>query len=315
MPRSPGVQEGAQYDHYIHIDVALNSLRGLLERFGCWACMDVRPSTALPVQTSYEEANLALMQLQFNRLGIHDFTCLDGCTAAFRQPEFLQPRQYIVMAQEALPQGVEKFFFHGEGMSYWQQARLQFLWVFALGETGELRLYKIAGHLDDQRQFHPNPRPEHRAITYTALDGAPRSPCKNHYQNSNVTRAETPCLPGWTLVNGVFVDDYGHQREAPDCDRPQHAAPPLGEAQRGLGGAAGGHGPAPRATRSAVIGPAGRSGASRRLETHSDLGPNPSLPGASRRLKTCGAWAQPSFLSGRGQGRHGHGKVWVLCAS
>lgn len=213
MPRSPGVQEGAQYDHYIHIEVALNSLRGLLEKFGCWADMDVRPSTALPVQTSYEEANLALMQLQFNRLGIHNFACLDGCTAAFRQPEFLQPRQYVAIAQEALPQGVEKFFFHGEGMSYWQQARLQFLWVFALGETGELCLYKIAGHLDDQRQFHPNPRPERRAITYTALDGAPRSLCKNHYQNSNVTRAETPCrLPGWTLINGVFVDDYGHQR-------------------------------------------------------------------------------------------------------
>ena len=56
-------------------------------------------------------------------------------------------------------------------MSFWVQCKLQFIWVFSY-ENGELQLYKISGHIDNETLvFTPNPRPECRRITYNTLDG------------------------------------------------------------------------------------------------------------------------------------------------
>jgi hypothetical protein len=219
MPVAPS---GEHYDYYVHVGIALDGIRMMLQDFRCWRSevLDVRNSGAVGQQTTFREANTALLHGMFYRAGLSNFRCIDGCSPLYLLPALLDRRQFVSMSEEGLPPGENKFFYGSEPVSYFLQAKLQYIWAMGKDPTGEFCLWKVSGTIEG-REFTPNPRPERRRVTYNTLDGLPPRGCPSgvlwvcHCKRLRLRPVSCmwpDCAGGWSLCSGTFVEDRGLPR-------------------------------------------------------------------------------------------------------
>ena len=95
MPTNDGT-----YDFYLHVEVGLAGMQGMLQSLGCWTIVqDVSTSNVLKL-ASCKEKNLALLAKYWSKVGLASFRCMDGC--ATKIEELLNKYNFYMMF-EALP--------------------------------------------------------------------------------------------------------------------------------------------------------------------------------------------------------------------
>lgn len=132
------------YAYTEHAVVAMDALQELCSSFGVWdiAPQDVRGQMAVKPLDTFRDGNQRLINYHFARVQVDRLELPDEVTATYAKDEYIKLRRYKCKSMEEMSMTVQTFFMGDEAVTWWLQAKLQYLMAIT-HEDGQLQLFKL----------------------------------------------------------------------------------------------------------------------------------------------------------------------------